>query len=86
MFTFCRRHSAAFYGTELVTWLLEFGLATTRQEAESLGRHLVRGRVIRSGEFTDLLFFIPMVNMQKLRNTEIWNSSYTQYLQTAFIC
>jgi hypothetical protein len=42
-----RRHEAAFYGSELVSWLVEFGLARTRQDAESLGRHLLRGRVIR---------------------------------------
>jgi len=42
-----RRHCAAFYGSELVTWLIEFGLAQTRQEAEKVGRHLLRGRVIR---------------------------------------
>lgn len=42
-----RRHHASFYGFELVTWLVEFGLARTRQDAESLGRHLIRGRVIR---------------------------------------
>lgn len=42
-----RRHLAAFYGTELVSWLLERGLAQTRQEGEMLGRQLLRGRVIR---------------------------------------
>ena len=46
-FVLTRRHHAAFYGFELVTWLVEFGLARTRQDAESLGRHLIRGRVIR---------------------------------------
>jgi len=40
------RYNAAFYGSELIDWLIEFGLAQTRQEAESFGRHLLRGRVI----------------------------------------
>jgi hypothetical protein len=37
-----RRHLAAFYGNELVSWLVERGLAQTRQEAEMLGRQLLR--------------------------------------------
>jgi hypothetical protein len=37
-----RRHLAAFYGSELVSWLVERGLAQTRQEAEMLGRQLLR--------------------------------------------
>jgi len=42
-----RRHTAVCFGSELVTWLVERGLAQTRQEAVSQGRHLLRGRVIR---------------------------------------
>lgn len=42
-----RRHQAAFWGDELTSWLIEYGLAHTRQEAEAFGRHLLRGRVIR---------------------------------------
>ena len=43
-----RRHNAAFYGSELVTWLVEYGLAQSRQEGAKLGRHLLRGRVVRN--------------------------------------
>lgn len=38
------RYNAAFYGSELIDWLIEFGLAQTRQEAESLSSS-TRGRV-----------------------------------------
>jgi len=42
-----RRHSAAFFGFEFVDWLVEYGLAHTKQDAVKLGRHLLRSRVIR---------------------------------------
>jgi len=42
-----RRHIAAFFGCELVDWLVEYGLAQTRQDGVKLARHLLRGRVIR---------------------------------------
>ena len=42
-----RTHRGVARGRDLVTWVVERGLAHTRQEAESLCRHLVRGRVVR---------------------------------------
>lgn len=42
-----RRHLGVARGNELVSWLMERGLAHTRQDAESLGRLLLRGRVLR---------------------------------------
>ena len=34
-------------GQNLISWLLERGLVLSRQDGESFGRHLLRGRVIR---------------------------------------
>jgi len=42
-----RRWLGVVRGNEMVSWLKERGLAHTRQEAESLGRLLLRGRVLR---------------------------------------
>ena len=40
-------HKAVFKGSDLVSWLVEVGLASDRQSGVTYGRHLVKGRVIR---------------------------------------
>jgi len=42
-----RQYRGVVSGQNLISWLLERGLVLSRQDGESFGRHLLRGRVIR---------------------------------------
>lgn len=40
-------YKKVFYGSDLVNWLIEVGLARDRIEATHYARHLIDGRVLR---------------------------------------